>query len=111
MVTLFDFLFSSSDADVVVVLLQGHVFAGTIQLGGRLHATKDSSTFTTKNIREKKNAMKVAAGVSISIPFFSSSFSASHANDKDSADDKTSDKGSESLTWEAQGGETLLGSK
>lgn len=55
--------------------------------------------------------MKVAAGASFSSPFVSGSVSAAHSHEKDSESGKISEKGSENLTWEAQGGETLLGSK
>lgn len=59
----------------------------------------------------KKDALKVAAGVNFSSPFGSASGSFSYAKNNNSQSTDTSDKSSESLTWEAQGGETLVGSK
>jgi len=89
----------------------GHVFAGSVQLGGRLHGTRDSSTSTATDINTKKDAMKVATGANFSSPFASGSVSASYAHGSGSQSNSIKNDSTSGLTWESQGGETLLGSK
>jgi len=55
--------------------------------------------------------MKLAAGANFASPFGSASFSGSYAKGSGDQKEKSSSHGQEDLTWEAQGGETLLGSK
>ncbi|KAI5863781.1 hypothetical protein GGS23DRAFT_565308 [Durotheca rogersii] len=78
----------------------GLVFTTTVQLGGRLHSTQDASTPSASSTSAKKDAMKLAAGANFSSPFVSGSQNA-----------QSDAHSQEALTWEAQGGETLLGSK
>ena len=55
--------------------------------------------------------MKLAAGANFSSPFGSASLSASHGRGSGSQNGQSNAHSQEALTWEAQGGETLLGSK
>jgi hypothetical protein len=89
----------------------GFVFTNTVQLGGRLHSTRDVSTLSGSSTSAKKDAMKLAAGANFSSPFGSASLSASYERGSGSETAQSNAKSREALTWEAQGGETLLGSK
>lgn len=93
------------------LLWLGHIFATSVQLGGRLHTTKESSATTATEAKAEKSEFKAAVGANFSASFSSGSASAAYAKNHDSQLDKSNEKISEGLSWEAQGGETLLGSK
>lgn len=85
----------------------------SVKLGGHLHSTRDSSTFTISNINAKKDAMNMAAGANFLSPgpFALGSASIAHSQGSGSQSMDTTRSGSTKLTWETQGGEMLLGSK
>ncbi|KAG8408498.1 hypothetical protein J3458_019534 [Metarhizium acridum] len=89
----------------------GHLFTTSVQLGGRLQSTRDSSTLVANDMDAKKDSMKLAAGANFACPFGSASVSVSDSKGSSSQSSQRSEQGQEALTWEAQGGETLLGSK
>ncbi|KAL7928628.1 hypothetical protein V8C35DRAFT_317808 [Trichoderma chlorosporum] len=86
----------------------GHFFATRIELGGRLYSSQESKTIGGADATEKANAMKVAASLAISSSFVQASASASH--EKQSVENDTTNKSNlnSSISWEAQGGNTLL---
>ena len=60
----------------------------------------------------KKDAMKLAAGANFNIPFVGSgSVSGSYAQGSDQQTSRSTQHSYEAMTWEAEGGETLLCSK
>lgn len=89
----------------------GFVFTTTAHLGGRLHSTRDVSTLSASSASAKKDAMKLAAGANFLSPYGSASLSAGYGYGSGDENAQGNAKSHEALTWEAQGGETLLGSK
>ncbi|EFY85219.1 hypothetical protein MAC_08730 [Metarhizium acridum CQMa 102] len=75
------------------------------------NSTRDSSTLVANDMDAKKDSMKLAAGANFACPFGSASVSVSDSKGSSSQSSQRSEQGQEALTWEAQGGETLLGSK
>ncbi|KAK6526456.1 hypothetical protein TWF694_005042 [Orbilia ellipsospora] len=86
----------------------GHFFAGNVQLGGRLFASEQFSSKSAASSTETANAMKVAASASFSWGAFSASASYSRETNDASSKSNTSSQMSSSLSWEAQGGDTIL---
>ncbi|KAE8324704.1 hypothetical protein BDV39DRAFT_207618 [Aspergillus sergii] len=86
----------------------GTFFATRIELGGRLHATEDSTALAEEKVAEKSKAMKIAAGLSFSSPYVQASVSASSASSNASKDEKNNSSLNLGMTWEAKGGDTLL---
>ncbi|KAE8312361.1 hypothetical protein BDV41DRAFT_577777 [Aspergillus transmontanensis] len=86
----------------------GTFFATRIELGGRLHATEDSTALAKGEVAEKSKAMKIAAGLSFSSPYVQASVSASSASSNASRDETNKSSLNLGMTWEAKGGDTLL---
>ncbi|KAJ5835841.1 hypothetical protein N7447_001867 [Penicillium robsamsonii] len=86
----------------------GTFFARRVELGGRLHSEQESSEFGESTVSQRSHSMKVAASVSISSSFAQASASASHENQSNSKDSNEKSSLQSSITWEAQGGDTLL---
>ncbi|KAK2756961.1 hypothetical protein FQN54_004929 [Arachnomyces sp. PD_36] len=86
----------------------GQFFATQVQLGGRLHAAEDVKSSSTSTKEEKANAFKAAVSASFAGP--SAQGSASYSHESKSASEGTEQKVSynKSMSWEAQGGDTLL---
>ncbi|KAI9376157.1 hypothetical protein BJX61DRAFT_539169 [Aspergillus egyptiacus] len=86
----------------------GRFFAKKVTLGGRLHAEKELSSFSTASKEQKAEMMKAAASFSFSSAFVEASASASHEKGSQASKDTSESKLDSSLTWQAQGGDTLL---
>ncbi|KAI9730746.1 MAG: hypothetical protein M1834_005715 [Cirrosporium novae-zelandiae] len=86
----------------------GYFFVRRVELGGRLHSSEASKVVSGSNFAERANQMKASAKLSFSTPWVGGSVSASHET-RDSTTDSTQKSDSHnSMTWEAQGGDTLL---
>ncbi|KAL7941068.1 hypothetical protein V8C42DRAFT_336017 [Trichoderma barbatum] len=86
----------------------GHFFATRIELGGRLYSSQESSSIGGADMTENATAMKAAASLAISSSFVQVSASASHEKQKADNDATNTNKFKASISWEAQGGNTLL---
>jgi hypothetical protein len=86
----------------------GHFFATRIELGGRLYSSQESSSIGGADATEKATAMKAAASLAISSSFVQASASASHEKQKADNEAVNTNKFKASISWEAQGGDTLL---
>ncbi|KAF3139823.1 hypothetical protein TWF703_003401 [Orbilia oligospora] len=98
------------DADSLVQFHHdyGHFFAGNVQLGGRLFASEHFSSEEEGSSTKTANAMKWSAAASFSYGSFSASGSYSKENNSvDTTENKSSSMSSQ-LSWEAQGGDTIL---
>ncbi|KAE8414453.1 hypothetical protein BDV36DRAFT_286156 [Aspergillus pseudocaelatus] len=89
----------------------GHFFATRVELGGRLFSSEKFSTLGTSSESEATKQMKISASASFSSKFVSGSVSYSQENGQ-SAQDSDSRRGMQSsISWQAQGGDTLLCNK
>ncbi|KAJ5710578.1 hypothetical protein N7488_004734 [Penicillium malachiteum] len=86
----------------------GHFFATRIELGGRLFSSEKFSTLGSASEAEATKAMKIAASVSFSSKFISGSASFGKEDQTKSADASSDRSMSSSISWQAQGGDTLL---
>ncbi|KAF5672305.1 membrane attack complex component perforin [Fusarium heterosporum] len=86
----------------------GEFFSTRVQLGGRLFATEDVTGSSAASSSEKANSMKLAAAASFSGWGATASVSASHAQGGESASRRSSSETASTLTWQANGGDTLL---
>ncbi|CAI7669546.1 unnamed protein product [Penicillium pancosmium] len=86
----------------------GHFFSTNLQLGGKLYASEQFTSSESANAEEKSNAMKASAAASFSYGTFQASASVSYEENGTSSGSNQSSKMSNSLTWEAQGGDTIL---
>ncbi|KAJ5955240.1 hypothetical protein N7501_009519 [Penicillium viridicatum] len=86
----------------------GSFFARRVELGGRLHSEQESSECSGSTVSQKSQSMKVAASASFSSSFAQASASASHERQSNSKDSNENSSLQSSITWEAQGGDTLL---
>ncbi|RVD81182.1 uncharacterized protein DFL_009056 [Arthrobotrys flagrans] len=98
------------DADSLVQFHHdyGHFFAGNVQLGGRLFASEQFSSTASGESTKVANAMKYSAAASFSYGSFSASASYSKEENSASSTSKQSSQMSSQLSWEAQGGDTIL---
>ncbi|KAK6357615.1 hypothetical protein TWF718_001923 [Orbilia javanica] len=98
------------DADSLVQFHHdfGHFFAGNVQLGGRLFASEQFSSSAVGSSTKTANAMKWSAAASFSYGSFSASASYSKEENEVKTDSKNSSQMSSQLSWEAQGGDTVL---
>lgn len=86
----------------------GEFFSSRVQLGGRLFATEDITASATVSSSVKAVAMKAAASASLSGWGASASLSASHGQGSTGMKADSSSSSSSNLTWQANGGDTLL---
>ncbi|OJD31466.1 membrane attack complex component perforin [Diplodia corticola] len=86
----------------------GHVFATEAQLGGMLYSTRMSSSFASDSTSKKMDSMRVAVAASFSTSRFAAAASAEAKWGSDSASTSSETRKSDSLAWEAKGGDTLL---
>jgi len=82
-----------------------------VQLGGRLLASEQFSSKEEGSAEKTANAMKVSASASFSYGAFEAS--ASYGRESQNAGEKTNQTSqmNNSLSWEAQGGDTVLCNK
>lgn len=89
----------------------GHFFATRIELGGKLHSSEDMKSFGTATEAETASAMKISASASFSAPVVQASASyGRETQNNSSGGDKVSNL-QRSVSWQAQGGDTLLCNK
>ncbi|KAJ5995849.1 hypothetical protein N7481_002826 [Penicillium waksmanii] len=86
----------------------GHFFSTNLQLGGKLYASEQFTSSESASAEEKSNAMKASAQASFSYGTFQASASVSYEENGKSSGSNQSSRMSNSLTWEAQGGDTIL---
>ncbi|KAM4057619.1 MAC/Perforin domain-containing protein [Hirsutella rhossiliensis] len=91
--------------------IYGEFFSSRVQLGGRLFATEDVTEDTATSSKEVARSMKLAASASFSGWGASASMSASLAAGGNASKQESSKSSSVSLTWQANGGDTLLCNK
>lgn len=89
----------------------GHVFVPHVQLGGRLHSVESTSSIAGSTTQEKASALKAAASASVSGFGFQASVSASHETTSSTKVERSHSSSSHSITWHADGGDTLLCNK
>ncbi|KAJ5506921.1 hypothetical protein N7453_005878 [Penicillium expansum] len=86
----------------------GHVFVPRVQLGGRLYSVEKTESIAGSNSEEKASALKAAASASVSGWGFQAQVSASHESTQNSKVEKSNSSSIHSITWHADGGDTLL---
>ncbi|CAI7567911.1 unnamed protein product [Penicillium glandicola] len=89
----------------------GHFFATRIELGGRLFSSEKFSALGSKTEDEAATAMKIAAAASFSSRFVSGSASYGQENQANSNNSNSNRSMQRSISWQAQGGDTLLCNK
>ncbi|KAF7589489.1 hypothetical protein BBP40_004243 [Aspergillus hancockii] len=89
----------------------GQFFARRVELGGRLFSSESSSNIGGSNASENANRMKAAASASFSSPYVQASVSASHQRETTDSEARAESKLEKSISWRAQGGNTLLANK
>lgn len=94
-----------------LTMLEGDIFAQRVQLGGTLYASEESKAVTGQSKESKSKAMKASAAASFSSAWAQASVSASHSQGGSSAENKTEQDLTNSMAWEATGGDTLLCNK
>ncbi|KAH6848206.1 hypothetical protein B0I37DRAFT_159074 [Chaetomium sp. MPI-CAGE-AT-0009] len=88
--------------------LFGQIFRTVVKLGGCLYSEKLSSSVAGESTEHKMESMKIAAGASLNTPYGSGSTSISHSTGSNSTTESTFANQSQSLAWQARGGDTLL---
>ncbi|RCI16573.1 hypothetical protein L249_2920 [Ophiocordyceps polyrhachis-furcata BCC 54312] len=91
--------------------LIGEFFSTRVQLGGRLFATEDVTEDTVSSSKDMAKSMKYAASASFSTVGSSASVSASAGSGGTETKQGSRSDSSMSLTWQANGGDTLLCNK
>ncbi|EIT75725.1 hypothetical protein AO1008_08415 [Aspergillus oryzae 100-8] len=86
----------------------GHFFATRVELGGRLFSSEKFSTLGTSSESEATKQMKISASASFSSKFVSGSASYSQENGQSGQDSDARRSMQSSISWQAQGGDTLL---
>ncbi|PWY87080.1 hypothetical protein BO94DRAFT_624296 [Aspergillus sclerotioniger CBS 115572] len=86
----------------------GRFFPTRVQLGGRLHASEDSTATTSTAKADQAKAMRSAAALSFSSPYVQASAKMSADKSSTSSSDESSSAATKSICWEAKGGDTLL---
>ncbi|UKZ48269.1 hypothetical protein TrVGV298_002492 [Trichoderma virens] len=86
----------------------GHFFATRIELGGRLFSSEKFSTLGSASEADATKAMKIAASASFSSSFVAGSASFGKEDQSRSASGSSNRNMSSSISWQAQGGNTLL---
>ncbi|KAB8226678.1 hypothetical protein BDV33DRAFT_197668 [Aspergillus novoparasiticus] len=89
----------------------GHFFATRVELGGRLFSSEKFSTLGTSSESEATKQMKISASASFSSRFVSGSASYSQENGQSAQDSDARRSMQSSISWQAQGGDTLLCNK
>lgn len=100
-----------SEESRLLTLYTGQYFPTRVLLGGKLHSSESSSIISGASVEQKANTMKAAASLSFSSPYVQASASTSYEtqNQKEEKSSHSSLRGS--VTWQAQGGDTLLCNK
>ncbi|OQE08168.1 hypothetical protein PENFLA_c144G00644 [Penicillium flavigenum] len=86
----------------------GHFFATRIELGGRLFSSEKFSALGTAKEDEAASAMKIAAAASFTSSFVSGSASYGQEDQTNSKNCKSNRSMQSAISWQAQGGDTLL---
>ncbi|KAE8141608.1 hypothetical protein BDV38DRAFT_268395 [Aspergillus pseudotamarii] len=89
----------------------GHFFATRVELGGRLFSSEKFSTLGTSSESEATKQMKISASASFSSKFVSGSVGYSQENGQSAQNSDSRRSMQSSISWQAQGGDTLLCNK
>jgi hypothetical protein len=89
----------------------GYFIPTRLQLGGRLYSSEVSENAGTTVSRSESHALKVAASLSFASPWVQASVRASHEKAESSQQSAQTSSLSKSISWEAEGGNTLLCNK
>ncbi|KAJ4122996.1 hypothetical protein NW768_009988 [Fusarium equiseti] len=88
--------------------IYGEFFSTRVQQGGRLFSTEDVTNSSAETTEEKVKSMKAAAAASFSGYGASVDMSASYGKGSNAKGMKVSSESVSTLTWQANGGDTLL---
>lgn len=91
--------------------MYGEFFSSRVQLGGRLFATEDAESSESSSSASQIKAMKVAAAASLGGWGVSVGVSGGHAESEAGQGAQAEGSASKSLTWQANGGDTLLANR
>ncbi|KAK6077930.1 hypothetical protein SCUP234_01092 [Seiridium cupressi] len=99
-----------NDKDTLTAFLEdyGEFFALRVQLGGRLFATEQVDASSSSSSSDTAKSMRAAAAASFSGFGASASVSAAHQSRSAQATTDESSKSAMALTWQANGGDSLL---
>ncbi|KAJ5939738.1 hypothetical protein N7466_002872 [Penicillium verhagenii] len=86
----------------------GHFFATRIELGGRLFSSEKFSALGSSTEEEAATAMKIAAAASFSSTYVSGSANYGQEDQSKSQSSKSNRSMQSAISWQAQGGDTLL---
>ncbi|KAL5588250.1 hypothetical protein FOBRF1_014778 [Fusarium oxysporum] len=86
----------------------GEFFSTRVQLGGRLFATESTTDSSESSTKDTVKSMKIAAAASFRGWGVSAKLSASHKEGNEKHESKESHESATALTWQANGGDTLL---
>lgn len=82
-----------------------------MQIGGRLYSVENTSSIAGTSTEKKASALKAAASASVSGFGFQAEVSASHETTENWKVEKSNSSSMHSITWHADGGDTLLCNK
>jgi hypothetical protein len=94
-----------------MIPIQGQFLARRVELGGKLFSSESSSNIAGASASERANRMKIAASASFSSPYVQASASASHQTESTDKEVQAQSRLNKSISWRAQGGNTLLANK
>ncbi|PYI23913.1 hypothetical protein BO99DRAFT_428186 [Aspergillus violaceofuscus CBS 115571] len=97
----------SAEAVDIFKAKYGRFFATRVQLGGRLHASEESTSTDAASTAAQAKSMRAAAALSFSSPWVQASASVSHSNASSSSSESKDSSSISTISWEAQGGDTL----
>ncbi|THD00409.1 hypothetical protein EYZ11_000136 [Aspergillus tanneri] len=89
----------------------GYLFVPQVQLGGRLYSIEESANFGSNSVAEKSEMFKTAAGASFSGFGLQAEVNYSKEKSDKNKTEKSQSKLDHSITWHADGGDTLLCNK
>lgn len=89
----------------------GHLFCRQVTVGGRLLTTKIMTGTDSKSEQKEKEEYKASVGASASYGVFSASVKHEQSAGSSTAQSQSQENKNETHTFEAVGGDTLLGTK
>ena len=90
---------------------EGDIFPQRVQLGGVLNSSVASLAMNSQTKEAKARSLKISAAASFSSSFAQASVSASHGQGDSSNKDESEKDLTNSMAWEATGGDTTLCNK
>ncbi|RAH65459.1 uncharacterized protein BO66DRAFT_308909, partial [Aspergillus aculeatinus CBS 121060] len=97
----------SAEAVDIFKAKYGRFFPTRVQLGGRLHASEESTSTDAASTAAQAKSMRAAAALSFSSPWVQASASVSHSNASSSSSESKDSSSISTISWEATGGDTL----